>query len=61
MTNILFSKDLLNLPMILLLLFSLAIEYLPNNFDITSVKNLVLPVPFSPMSINAVSVLDPGF
>jgi hypothetical protein len=58
MTNILFSNELLNLPIIL---FSFAIAYLPNNLDITSVKKLFLPVPCSPMIINAVSVLDPGF
>jgi hypothetical protein len=61
MTNILFSNELLNLPMILLILFSLSIEYLPNKFDIISVKNLFLPVLCSPIMINAVSVLDPGF
>jgi hypothetical protein len=61
MTNFLFSNELLNLPILLLILFSLAIEYIPNNLDITSVKNLVLPVPCSPMIIKAVSVLDPGF
>jgi hypothetical protein len=53
-TNILFSNELLKRPMILLILFSLAIEYLPNNLDITSVKNLFLPVPCSLMMINAV-------
>jgi hypothetical protein len=47
--------------MILFILFSLAIAYLPNNLDITSVKNLFLPVPCSPIMINAVSVLDHGF
>jgi hypothetical protein len=47
--------------MLLLILFSLAIAYLPNNFDITSVKILFLPVSCSPMMINAVFVLDPGF
>jgi hypothetical protein len=47
--------------MILLILISFAISYLPNNFDITSVKNFFLPEPCSPMMINAVSVLDPEF
>jgi hypothetical protein len=45
----------------ILLLFSLAIAYLPKNFDISSVKNLFLPVPSSPIMINAVYVLDSGF
>jgi hypothetical protein len=61
MTNILFSNELLNLPIILLILFSFAIAYLPNNLDITSVENLFLLVRCSPMMINAVSVLEPGF
>jgi hypothetical protein len=61
MTNILFSNELLKRPMILFILFSFAIAYLPNNLDITSVKNLFLQVPCSPMIINAASVLDPGF
>jgi hypothetical protein len=45
----------------LFILFSLAIAYLPNNLNITSVKNLFLPVPCSPMIIIAVSVREPGF
>jgi hypothetical protein len=61
MTNILFSNELINLPMMLLILFALAIAYLPNNFDITSVKNLFLLVPCYTMIINAVSVFNPGF
>jgi hypothetical protein len=43
------------------MLFSLEIAYLPNNLDITSVKNLFLPVPCSPIMRNAVSVLESGF
>jgi hypothetical protein len=59
--RILFSIMILNLPIILLILFSFEIQYFPNNFDITSVKNLFLPVPCSPIMINAVSVLQPEF
>jgi hypothetical protein len=32
-----------------------------DNFDITSVKNLFLQGHYSPIMINAASVLDPGF
>jgi hypothetical protein len=60
-TNILFSKDLLNHPMILFKFFSWKIRYLLNNFAITSAKNLFLLVPCYPMIINAVSVLEPEF
>jgi hypothetical protein len=59
MTNILFSNELLKRPMILLILFSLAIANLPNNLNIPSVKNLFLQVPYSPMIINAISVFEP--
>jgi hypothetical protein len=47
--------------MILLMLFSIEIEYGPNNLKITSGKKLFLPISCSPMITCAVSVLIPGF
>jgi hypothetical protein len=43
------------------MLFSFANAYLPKSLDITTVKNLFLPEACSPIIINAVSVLEPGF